>query len=167
MPRFDALLIFLGWGVELVGASGRILPGRSGRSRLGEGALALDYFGSYLSHELQRRPHARDLEFDWGERRASAGLAATARGGRGGAAVVAGGGFTAAYATRGGWRQRITYNLEYLVESDDAIRRSRMRIPEQRLVLTTSFAPVERFSLFARFDYRSGTTWPGFRTVDA
>ena len=78
---------------------------------------------------------------------------------------IAGGGFTMDVTPIPQVRSRLTYDVSFRVDGGEAMQRSRKHIPSQRVALTTYYVPVERFSLFARFDYRQAATWPEFERV--
>ncbi|HUF10680.1 MAG TPA: hypothetical protein VMO47_15270 [Rhodothermales bacterium] len=79
--------------------------------------------------------------------------------------AIAGGGFTVDFSPISALRQRVTYNAEFPVHGDRNVTQSWNRIPDQRFIFTSTYSPVERFSLFARFDYRMATSWASFDRV--
>lgn len=58
-----------------------------------------------------------------------------------------------------GFSQRITYVAEGAVSGDSHFQDGQARIPSQRIALTTTFAPNDRFSLYARARYQPKTEW--------
>lgn len=80
------------------------------------------------------------------------------------AGSTAGGGVTVDLA-RGLFSSRFTYVFESVAAGDSLYRDLRMRIPTQRITVSATYTPVDRFSLSTLVRYTAATRWPDYEAA--
>lgn len=64
-----------------------------------------------------------------------------------------------------GLMQRVAFVAEGVVSADTLFEQAQERVPSQRISLTTTYAPNDRFSLYARVRYSASTAWNEYEGV--